>query len=150
MPDDGAFMVAVVIAMVASYMVTRHVPMMAIVTNVDNETAGFTVTPTSGLETTEAGGTATFTVVLNSQPTANVTITLTSSDLTEGTVAPTQLTFTTTNWNAPQTVTVTGVDDVTTDGNQPYTITTGAAVSTDASYANLDPADVSVTNLDND
>ena len=30
----GAFMVAVVIAMVASYMVTRHVPMMAIVTAV--------------------------------------------------------------------------------------------------------------------
>src|SRR3984885_11503932 len=28
----GAFMVAVVIAMVASYVVTRHVPMMAIVT----------------------------------------------------------------------------------------------------------------------
>src|SRR3954453_20537275 len=28
----GAFMVAVVVAMVASYMVTRHVPMMAIVT----------------------------------------------------------------------------------------------------------------------
>src|SRR6266550_8799806 len=30
----GAFMVAVVVAMVASYMVTRHVPMMAIVTAV--------------------------------------------------------------------------------------------------------------------
>ena len=30
----GAFMVAVIVAMVASYMVTRHVPMMAIVTAV--------------------------------------------------------------------------------------------------------------------
>src|SRR5580698_3645371 len=30
----GAFMVAVVVAMVASYVVTRHVPMMAIVTAV--------------------------------------------------------------------------------------------------------------------
>ena len=36
------------------------------VTNTDNDTAGITVTPTSGLTTTEAGGTATFTVVLNS------------------------------------------------------------------------------------
>ena len=37
--------------------------------------------------TTEAGGTATFTVVLNTQPTADVTIALSSSDTTEGTVA---------------------------------------------------------------
>ena len=35
---------------------------------------GITVTPTPGLTTTEAGGTATFTVVLNTQPTADVTI----------------------------------------------------------------------------
>ena len=34
------------------------------VTNNDNDTAGITVTPTSGLVTTEAGGTATFTVKL--------------------------------------------------------------------------------------
>ena len=34
------------------------------VTNTDNDAAGITVTPTSGLTTTEAGGTATFTVVL--------------------------------------------------------------------------------------
>ena len=51
-------------------------------------TAGITVSPTSGLVTTEAGGTATFTVVLTSQPTADVTIGLTSSDTTEGTVSP--------------------------------------------------------------
>ena len=89
--------------------VTQHITELDIdgVTNLDTETAGFTITPTSGLETTEAGGTATFTVVLNSQPTANVTIPLTSSDPTEGSVSPAQLTFTATNWNAPQTVTVT-------------------------------------------
>ena len=44
------------------------------VTNTDDDTAGITVTPTTGLATTEAGGTATFTVVLNTQPTADVTI----------------------------------------------------------------------------
>ena len=42
----------------------------------------------------EAGGTATFTVVLNTQPTADVTIALSSSDTTEGTVSPDGLTFT--------------------------------------------------------
>ena len=57
------------------------------VSNTDNDGAGITVTPTAGLMTTEAGGTATFTVVLNTQPTADVTIALSSSDTTEGTVA---------------------------------------------------------------
>ena len=71
------------------------------VTNTDNDAAGVTVTPTTGLTTTEAGGTATFTVVLTSQPTADVTIALSSSDTTEGTVSPASLTFTTANWNIP-------------------------------------------------
>src|SRR5260370_17145250 len=78
------------------------------VTNTDNDTPGITVIPTSGLATTEGGGTAAFTVVLTSQPTANVTIGLSSSDLTEGTVAPASVTFTSANWNPAQTVTVRG------------------------------------------
>src|SRR5262249_41782950 len=109
-----------------------------------------TVTPTMGLTTTEGGGTAAFTVVLNSMPTASVTIGLTSSRPTEGTARPTALTFTTANWNAPQTATGTGVDDAVADGDQPYTIATTAAMSTDRTYNGLDPADVQVVNNDND
>ncbi len=120
------------------------------VTNIDDDAVGVTVNPTSGLTTTEAGGTATFTVVLNSQPGANVTIGLSSSDLTEGTVAPVSVTFTTVNWNVAQTVTVTGVDDALVDGNIAYTIVTAAAASTDGAYNGLDPADVSITNTDDD
>ena len=120
------------------------------VTNTDNDAAGITVTPTSGLTTTEAGGTATFTVVLTSQPTADVTIALSSSDTTEGTVSPASLTFTTANWNVPQTVTVTGVDDAVDDGDVAYSIVTAPATSADASYNGVDPTDVAVTNTDND
>src|SRR2546427_11929 len=120
------------------------------VTNTDNDTAGITVSPTSGLTTTEGGGTASFTVVLTSQPTANVTIGLSSSDLTEGTVAPASLTFTSGNWNTAQTVAVTGVDDFVADGGVTYTIVTAAATSTDAGYSGLNAADVTVTNTDND
>jgi len=76
-------------------------------TTTDDDTAGITVSPLSG-NATEAGGTATFTVVLTSQPTADVTIGLSSSDLTEGTVGPASLTFTAATWNVAQTVTVTG------------------------------------------
>jgi hypothetical protein len=120
------------------------------ITNVDNDSAGYTVTPTGGLETTEGGGTASFTMVLNAQPTADVTIGITSNNIDEGTVSTPRLVFTSDNWNAPQTVTITGVDDDYADGNQPYTIVTARAVTTDENYMNTDPANVSATNNDND
>src|SRR5439155_1660009 len=109
---------------------------------------GITVTPTSGLTTTEGGGTATFTVVLDSSPSANVTVGLSSNDLTEGTVAPASVTFTSANWNTAQTVTVTGVNDFVADGNVAYTIVTAAAASTDPGYSGRNAADVGVTNTD--
>jgi regulation of enolase protein 1 (concanavalin A-like superfamily) len=120
------------------------------VTNTDDESAGITVTPTTGLTTTEAGGTATFSVKLASQPTANVTIGLSSNDTAEGTVDKSTLTFTPVNWSTAQTVTVTGQDDTADDGNVAYYIVTAKAVSDDASYKNADAADVAVTNTDND
>ena len=113
----------------------------------DNDTAGITVNPTSGLRTTEAGGTATFAVVLNSEPTANVTIGLSSSDPTEGTVSTTSLTFQPGNWDTPKTVTVTGVNDDLDDGDIAYTIVTAAASSGDTKYSGINPPDVSVTNI---
>ncbi|MBK8169877.1 MAG: PD40 domain-containing protein [Sandaracinaceae bacterium] len=119
-------------------------------TNADNDVAGITVTPTAGLVTTETGASTTFTIVLTSQPTAAVTISLMSSDATEDTVAPASVVFTNADWNVPQTVTVTGVDDVIIDGNQVVTIVTGAASTTDINYSGLAVADVSVTNNDND
>jgi len=125
------------------------VPVLVSLINIDDDIAGVTVTPTSGLETTEAGGTDTFTVKLNSQPTANVTIGLSSNDTTEGTVSPTTLTFTGGNWNTPRTVTVTGVDDDLVDGNQGYKININAT-STDSKYNNIPVDDVSVTNTDDD
>jgi hypothetical protein len=120
------------------------------ITNIDNDSAGVTIAPTVGLITTEAGGTAKFTIVLNSQPTANVSINLSSSDLSEGTVAPGSVTFTPSNWSAPQTVTVTGVDDLVTDGDQPFTVVTSAASSGDPGYHRRPVPDVSVANIDND
>jgi hypothetical protein len=114
---------------------------------IDDETAGFTVSSISG-NTTEAGGTATFTVKLSSQPTANVTIGVSSSDTSEGTVSPSLLTFTSANWNANQTVTVTGVNDSLNDGNQSYTVVLASANSSDSGYSGLNPNDVSVTNTD--
>lgn len=119
-------------------------------TNADNDTAGALVMPTSGLVTSEAGGTATFTVTLQAQPSANVSISLMSNDATEGSVSPASITFTSVDWSTPQTVTVTGVDDLNDDGDTVYSIVTGAAASADLAYAGLVIPDVSVTNMDND
>ena len=120
------------------------------VTNIDDDLPGITVTPTAGLTTTEAGGTATFTVVLSSQPSANVSLGLSTSDTTEGTVLPATVIFTAVNWHVPQTVVVTGADDAAADGPMSYTVITAPAVSTDPAFANQDASDVAVTNADDD
>ncbi|MCF8274575.1 MAG: HYR domain-containing protein, partial [Flavobacteriaceae bacterium] len=119
-------------------------------TNIDNDIAGFTVSSISG-PTTEAGGTATFTVVLDTEPTEDVTITISSNDITESdTFSPTTLTFTAANWNTPQTVTATGKDDDIVDGNVTYNIVTSNASSIDPKYDGLVVDDVSIVNNDND
>src|SRR6185369_5772361 len=97
-----------------------------------------------------AGGTASFTIVLDSQPTADVVIPVASTDLTEGTVAIASLTFTAADWNVPQTVTVTGADDQVDDGDIAYGVTLGTPTSADPIYAAIDPADVALVNTDND
>jgi CSLREA domain-containing protein len=110
---------------------------------------GITVAPTN-VQTTEAGGQAQFTVVLTAAPSADVTIGLSTSDATEGTVSPASLTFTPGNALVPQVVTVTGVDDTLADGNVAYTIVTAPAVSADPVFNGVNPADVAAVNLDNE
>ncbi len=120
------------------------------VTNQDDDTASISLTPTTGLVTTEAGGTASFSIVLSAEPMADVTFSFSSSDPSEGTVNPSSVIFTSTNWNNPCTVTVTGQDDYIADGSVSYTIVTSTAATADAAYNNQNPADVAVTNTDND
>ncbi len=125
------------------------VPAPIALTNLDDETAGFRISPISG-DSREDGTPASFTIALQSQPSADVTFTIASTDVTEGTIPQTAITFTNANWNAPQAITVTGIDDNIADGNQPYHIQFGAATSTDADYAGLTPTAVAVTNIDDE
>jgi large repetitive protein len=117
------------------------------VTNQDNDGAGVSLSETTQ-STSEDGTSDSFTVVLDSQPTDDVTFTITGLDSSEGELSATTLTFAPANWNTPQMVTVTGVDDLLVDGVQNYTLTLIAA-SADASYAGQ-TATVEVTNQDND
>lgn len=116
------------------------------------EKPGITAAPTQNLQTSETGQTAQFTVKLSGypKPTADVTVSLSSSDTTEGTVSPSSITFTPADWNVPQTVTITGVDDASADGTQPFQINISNSTSADSKFNNLAVEPAYAINLDDE
>ena len=92
---------------------------------------GITISPdnTTTSDTSEDGTQSIFNVVLDINPTEDVTIPINSSDTTEGVSSVDELTFTKENWDVPQTFTVSGVDDELFDGDVTYMIETGSPVS---------------------
>ena len=68
-------------------------------------------------------GSYTFEMWLWSQPSTDAVLSIVSGDTEEVTVSPATLTFTNSNWDSAQTVTLTGVDDTDDDGDQHTTIT---------------------------
>jgi len=115
----------------------------------DNDQAGVVVSPLT-IETGEDGTTATISLVLTAEPSAPVTITVNSSDSTEGIVSPASVEFTAGTWDQPQSVTVTGVDDGAVDGDIPYVIHVWPATSDDPNFAGVDGDDVRVINIDDE
>ena len=111
---------------------------------------GVTVSPPSGNDTNKHGKQVTFTIVLDSQPTADVTLQLLTDKPNVATVAPAQLVFTATTWSAPQTVTVSGVQDNRIDGPQSFTVVISRTFSDDSAYDGIDPVDFTLVNLDDD
>ena len=122
------------------------------VTTADDDSAGVTVAASDGGTTvTEGGTTDTFTVVLNTQPSSDVVINVSSGDTGEATVGPAVLTFTSTNWDTTQSVTVTGVNDVEVDGTQTTTITLSVDdASSDDAYDGVADLTPEVTTADDD
>ena len=112
----------------------------------DDDTAGVTVSETS-LDIDE-GDSDTYTVVLDSQPTHNVTITVNDPSNTDVTADPADLTFTPTNWDTAQTVTVTASQDSGHD-DEDGTVTHTAA-STDAKYDGISIGNVLVNVTDDE
>ena len=110
--------------------------------------AGVTVSK-SALTVTEEDTTGnTYTVVLDTLPTANVTVTVAGHGGTDVTLTPSILTFTTANWNLALTVTVKAGNDTDTT-NDTVTLTHSAA-STDSNYGGITIGSVVVTVADND
>ena len=118
------------------------------------------VTLNQTMLTLTEGDSASYTIVLNSQPTANVILTLESSDTSALTLdtepamdgAQNTLTFTAANWNTARTVTLTAVEDADTDDESvtiSHAVDMGATM--DASYTALTGlASVMVSLVDNE
>ena len=92
----------------------------ATVTVIDNDVRGVTVTPRT--LTVREGGSASYGVALNTEPTADVTVAMLVLENAEISVAPTALTFTAANWRTTQLVAVTADHDADTDADDPVTI----------------------------
>ncbi|MEB3174524.1 MAG: FG-GAP-like repeat-containing protein, partial [Cyanobacteriota bacterium] len=99
------------------------------------------------IQVTEGGATGTYTVVLDSAPTANVTITLNPGN--QLTVNQGTLTFTPANFNIAQTVTVTAIDDPVGEGPHRGVIS-ATVTSSDANYNGITVANVVAQITDND
>jgi hypothetical protein len=120
------------------------------------QTGGVDVS-THHLEVTPGGPAQTYTVVLTSQPTSDVTITIAQQNIAVDppgpigvslpttaslVVTPTTLTFTTANWNQPQTVTVSLPADASS--GVPFTVLTQTVTSDDPNYSGLEAPNVFV------
>jgi len=123
----------------------------------NNDAPGINNASTFSLNTTtEAGGCTDVNFELLSQPTDPVTIPLSISDTSEGTLGGvTQITIQPADWDQPQNneVTVCGLDDSVTDGDVVYFLVTGDPTSSDPIYDALgasDIADTALTNTDNE
>ena len=121
-------------------------PSELVITFVDDDDAGVSVTPTT--LTVAEGADGDYTVVLDSQPTSNVTVTIGGNTGTDLTLNPSTLTFTTGDWNSAKTVTVSAGEDDDADAE---TITlTHTVASSDALYEGISAEDVVVTVTDPD
>ncbi|GLD96780.1 hypothetical protein PINS_up005463 [Pythium insidiosum] len=125
------------------------------VTVFDNDVSALVVTPstTPQLVVAEGGRTATYEVVLATEPFGRVDVSVTNIG-TRGNLAtatPSRLVFTWRNWSVPQVVTVTAVDDFTVDALDSASVMVHALRTNDAIYAALRALPtVPVRILDND
>jgi sugar lactone lactonase YvrE len=118
-----------------------------------DENAGLTVIETGATAVTEDGSVYdSYSVKLNSQPSANVSVNIVSSDSAQLDVSSSTLTFTPYNWNVAQVVTVIPVHDFVDRSTTQSLMLTHTSVSADPNYHSNGEvlATVNVTYTDTD
>ena len=113
----------------------------------DDDGAGVSVSEAA--LTIGEGSSGTYTIVLDSQPTADVTVTINDpSGNTDVTAEPANLTFSSSDWSSQKTVTVNAAQDADAD-NETATVT-HTVTSTDTSYNGASASSVIVSVTDDD
>ena len=128
-------------------------PMPSLTVNItDNEVANagtLVIAETEGVTAVGEGAASdTYSVALSRAPTGNVVVTPRAN--AQVVANPASLTFTTANWNTPQTVTVTAVDDASGGEALHYGVIGHTLSSGDANYNTVPGPDVTVYVGDND
>ena len=118
----------------------------ATVSITDDDGAGVSVSESS--LTIAEGSSGTYTIVLDSQPTAAVTVTINDPSNTDVTAEPTSLTFSSTDWNTPKTVTVSAAQDA--DAEDETATVTHTVTSTDSIYSGASANSVAVMVTDDE
>ena len=119
-----------------------------VVNIIDNEQPGISIFPTDGsTDVTEGGGTDTFRIILNRQPTADVIIDVTTDSQLE---AIASITFTPDNWDEFQEITVEAADDFVAEGNHNSTIELEVSAGSAIEYVGLPIDSLTVNITDND
>ena len=114
----------------------------------DDDTARVRVSRTALTVTEEDAAGGTYTVVLGSRPTADVTVAVAGHAGTGVGVTPSTLTFTASSWRTARTVTVTAAGDA--DRTDDSVALSHAAASTDSRYGGIGVPGVAVTVTDDD
>ena len=109
----------------------------------DDETAGVSITPTE--LTIAEGGSDAYQAVLTSQPAHDVTVTISYSGDQDVSIDDQELTFTGSDWETPQTVTVSAAQD--DDARDDVATLSHSVASTDEDYNGIgvSAVDVAVT-----
>ena len=114
----------------------------------DDDTAGVSINPTA--LTVAEGSAATYTVVLDTEPTADVTVTVSGHEGTDVSVDKTTLTFTPANWNVAQTVTVSAAQDGDAAADEAVTLSHAISSVEDTLYNGVAADSVTVTIIEDD
>ncbi len=123
---------------------------MAITVVDDDNLPGVIIAESDGGTSVIEGGTDSYTVVLDSRPTASMTIEVSAGDPGAATVSPAALSLTSTNWNSAQTVTVSGVDDNVDHSRNCRVSISHSATSTFRTSNPIVTSHVTVTVVDDD
>ncbi|NER36457.1 MAG: hypothetical protein F6J93_21145 [Oscillatoria sp. SIO1A7] len=114
----------------------------------DNDSPGVSISESGGnINLTEGGASDSYDLVLTTQPSADVTINLATAG--QVTTSSNSLTFTSANWNQPQTVTVVAINDALAEGNHTGTISHSSS-STDPNYNGIAIANLLANITDDD